>query len=157
MYKNFNPRTRAGCDRISCNQNQCTSYFNPRTRAGCDTGCGTKSILSYRFQSTHPCRVRPLPATPSKTLTKISIHAPVQGATLPDGAKYAGVEISIHAPVQGATLAGLSVALAKEISIHAPVQGATFDVKPYLVATNISIHAPVQGATVLHLSLVQFH
>ena len=61
-----------------------------------------------------------------KLVSKISIHAPVKGAT---NGRYKDDErrtfISIHAPVKGATLAILRDLSALCISIHAPVKGAT--------------------------------
>ena len=33
----FNPRTRVGCDPISCRRHGLTNDFNPRTRVGCDS------------------------------------------------------------------------------------------------------------------------
>ena len=54
----FNPRTREGCDMVVDNQGSPTSYFNPRTREGCDWKSREK-----------------------KGTTTISIHAPVKGAT----------------------------------------------------------------------------
>ena len=32
--------------------------FNPRTRAGCDASTSSSSVAMWKFQSTHPCRVR---------------------------------------------------------------------------------------------------
>ena len=55
--------------------------FNPRTREGCDAS-GLQGIYHQR---------------------RISIHAPVKGATLFRPATDRGGKISIHAPVKGAT------------------------------------------------------
>ena len=59
MYKNFNPRTREGCDLHHYLMHHQYLYFNPRTREGCDT------------------------KTPGEVVedAEISIHAPVKGAT----------------------------------------------------------------------------
>ena len=58
---NFNPRTREGCDAATLwSQWRCSRYFNPRTREGCD-------------------KLRQLTG---RTVSKISIHAPVKGATI---------------------------------------------------------------------------
>ena len=59
------------------------------------------------------------------SINRISIHAPVQGATNQVLDIVNQIDISIHAPVQGATVDGLVNRLSAEISIHAPVQGAT--------------------------------
>ena len=56
VYKrNFNPRTREGCDlgtALSGHQGQL--YFNPRTREGCDTTAVKEVDIYGKFQSTHP-------------------------------------------------------------------------------------------------------
>ena len=50
----------------------------------------------------------------------VSIHAPVRGATSPNGNTEIYMAVPIHAPVRGAvTIASHTV------SIHAPVRGAT--------------------------------
>ena len=80
-------------------------------------------------------------------VVRISIHAPVKGATTNDLYYVCPIYISIHAPVKGATPAvprllpdlrdfnprsregsddrALRVGLVRPISIHAPVKGAT--------------------------------
>ena len=76
--------------------------FNPRSRAGSD-----------------------MASEPDDMSIDISIHAPAQGATIPDLSPDSIQFISIHAPAQGAT-AWLSVEeCTLSISIHAPAQGAT--------------------------------
>ena len=58
----FNPRTRAGCDRLmgpGCAWEM--TCFNPRTRAGCDASSTRERSRAMPFQSTHPCGVRLLP------------------------------------------------------------------------------------------------
>ena len=82
--------------------------------------------------------------------SRISIHAPVKGATPPGDAGQPrpghfnprtreGCDVSIRA---------LRVCLI-HISIHAPVKGATLNaVVQGAVNAGISIHAPVKGATV---------
>ena len=57
---NFNPRTREGCDRGSCNGSKRIANFNPRTREGCD--------LEDKEDE--------------EDSDYISIHAPAKGATL---------------------------------------------------------------------------
>ena len=132
----FNPRTREGCDSRRHPAASGTSNFNPRTREGCDTGTVTGLIL----------------------LGIISIHAPVKGATgneTIDGFKV--FIISIHAPVKGATRIFSRVwKTFLQISIHAPVKGATlFRVPARLRRCSISIHAPVKGATIDCLAISQ--
>ena len=56
--------------------------FNPHTRIGCDTGVG-EAIHDYlKFQSTHPYRVRRSSDFILKGNVVVSIHAPVEGATV---------------------------------------------------------------------------
>ena len=101
----FNPRTREGCDNGPAAEYVVIGYyFNPRTREGCD------HILSSLVKSRR----------------KISIHAPVKGATCPVRADFIKEIISIHAPVKGATFCGKRYFETDLfISIHAPVKGAT--------------------------------
>ena len=55
----FNPRTRAGCDHTPPLPLSLYFGFNPRTRAGCDGISWESRLTLKRFQSTHPCGVRP--------------------------------------------------------------------------------------------------
>ena len=59
MPKDFNPRTREGCDYSVCFFCSDRTDFNPRTREGCDSA-----------------------RTVHRSSCGISIHAPVKGATL---------------------------------------------------------------------------
>src|SRR5438270_230200 len=56
-------------------------------------------------------------------------------------------DVSIHAPVQGATICHGKHDPVTKVSIHAPVQGATCDLPNWRRSELVSIHAPVQGAT----------
>ena len=76
--------------------------FNPRARAGRD--------------------IR-IAQAPGQFL--VSIHAPVQGATVPACCPMHSYSVSIHAPVQGATRSASAHRYSSIVSIHAPVQGAT--------------------------------
>ena len=80
--RDFNPRTREGCDPSGCPHCFSPTYFNPRTREGCDatnTGDWSAAIV-------------------------ISIHAPARGATKWGFNQVYRWDISIHAPARGATL-----------------------------------------------------
>ena len=58
--------------------------------------------------------------------TKISTHAPAQGATLlPVFQHRSRGAISTHAPAQGATIPDDGDPVPGSISTHAPAQGAT--------------------------------
>ena len=78
---------------------------------------------------------------------KISIHAPVKGATLLKPLLEEAGFISIHAPVKGATHPLIDDYIELAISIHAPVKGATGIIEKFKNRKIISIHAPVKGAT----------
>ena len=80
-HRNFNPRTREGCDLGHLIKVCFPRNFNPRTREGCDQAMHTPFIPGYN----------------------ISIHAPVKGATKQYRRLLRKRGISIHAPVKGAT------------------------------------------------------
>ena len=61
------------------------------------------------------------------------------------------LRVSIHAPVWGATYLAVQLARCSEVSIHAPVWGATKGSDDSELCPCVSIHAPVWGATI-HLS-----
>jgi len=69
--------------------------------------------------------VRPLIEVQHPAPPKISIHAPVKGATHGDVGPWDQLIISIHAPVKGATYNVFKLFTIDIISIHAPVKGAT--------------------------------
>ena len=80
----------------------------------------------YKFQSTHPCGVRLAKLEDSDGSSKVSIHAPLRGAT--------SLILSVDATLPGfnpRTPAGCDPGAAGEssllgrVSIHAPLRGAT--------------------------------
>ena len=101
--RDFNPRTRVGCDLNSLylasssrfqsthprgvrprgwNHKNHKNDFNPRTRVGCDGKVKIYMRIVTRFQSTHPRGVRPV-ITPARLICSfIPIHAPAWGATV---------------------------------------------------------------------------
>ena len=126
-------------------------------------------IVQVEFLSTPPCRGRPVKFDQLSVGHRVSIHAPVQGATVVSVDNLPIKFVSIHAPVQGATVRPTGRAdfhlflstppcrgrqcrrrrfpVAQSVSIHAPVQGATQQCGSGDMTTIVSIHAPVQGAT----------
>ena len=78
--------------------------FYPRTPAGCDIFRAASSQVLHRFLSTHPCGVRPKALSLSPSEPKISIHAPLRGATAIRQLMDLVADISIHAPLRGATV-----------------------------------------------------
>ena len=61
-------------------------------------------------------------------------------------------KISIHAPMKGATFISHALQYANVISIHAPMKGATSSITNDYKYPHISIHAPMKGATVFKLT-----
>ena len=125
MGRYFNPRSREGSDLSTTTIASSNAYFNPRSREGSD---------ATRSQRTNAaCR--------------ISIHAPVKGATrwaidFLHSAVYFNPRSREGSDGFAGTLIHYLI-----ISIHAPVKGATASLTPYKVYLQISIHAPVKGAT----------
>ena len=122
--------------------------FNPRARVGRDLATTPVLQIGVWFQSTRPCGARPRGGRRDCGNGRVSIHAPVWGATShtrlagvssiwfqstrPCGARHhlhdGGDQqrpVSIHAPVWGATGCQPALLLERDVSIHAPVWGAT--------------------------------
>ena len=117
----------------------------------------------------HPRRVRLLTSAQLIQNTKVSIHAPTQGATWfysqnilrnlfqsthPRRVRRTQLivvvehgRVSIHAPMQGATIEPHALSFGIPVSIHAPTQGATPNFLILCCSVQVSIHAPTQGAT----------
>ena len=109
---------------------------------------------TWIFQSTHPWRVRHTTVSIWHRCFKISIHAPMKGATWHFRYRRSQQRnISIHAPMKGATRRVLLPARYSDISIHAPMKGATTKQEQANIVWDISIHAPMKGAT-MKVSLV---
>ena len=129
--------------------------FNPRTRAGCDL-CGISlSSPLLLFQSTHPCRVRPLLFKGDPHRLMVSIHAPVQGATDTALQPTGHTSVSIHAPVQGATKPPYSVHARYLFQSTHPCRVRQIQGSRHIYRSAVSIHAPVQGATVFS-NIIQY-
>ena len=81
--------------------------------------------------------------------SRVSIHAPVQGATgLRAGILQESMSFNPRPRAGGDQFQNFSVEGIIAVSIHAPVQGATHEKRPEVDLFIVSIHAPVQGATV---------
>ena len=65
------------------------------------------------------------------------------------------LRVSIHAPVKGATVNNDACADIRAVSIHAPVKGATVHARTGETSWHVSIHAPVKGATLLFYLIAQ--
>ena len=99
------------------------------------------------FQSTPLCKGRRPTPGHFGSMTTVSIHAPMQGATNVHLHAVDQMRVSIHAPMQGATSTGTNEFSVIRVSIHAPMQGATNFLNKLAIAIFVSIHAPMQGAT----------
>ena len=149
--RDFNPRTREGCDPSTGLQCGSGVDFNPRTREGCDVVYVGLMPACLLFQSTHPRGVRHKARKVGICNVGISIHAPARGATQKVLSHYKSPRISIHAPARGATHRRGGQGVCRQISIHAPARGATNKKRfKICVDKNISIHAPARGATYFH-------
>ena len=105
-----------------------------------------KRLSSNTFQSTHPCGVRLLSKLLYFWSNSFNPRTRV-GCDYIDSTWGLHIKVSIHAPVWGATrLAGLVITFYR-VSIHAPVWGATELLKGGHRVARVSIHAPVWGAT----------
>ena len=126
-------------------------------------------IVSFlMFQSTHPCGVRPIcslslslstgfnPRTrvgcdkmvlENPSYYKVSIHAPVWGATTPLWFRQPCWLFQSTHPCGVRPNLSTGVLKVKIVSIHAPVWGATDIAGLFYLRRLVSIHAPVWGAT----------
>ncbi len=104
MLTGFNPRAPAGRDALALDSALQTHCFNPRAPAGRDPGLRSRfrlnqsfnprapagrdfaiSFVVFRgilFQSTRPCGARHLWYLPQNSTLRVSIHAPLRGATI---------------------------------------------------------------------------
>ena len=80
---------------------------------------------------------------------RVSIHAPVRGATKIYGINATTIPSFNPRPcARGDTFSADEKSNIILVSIHAPVRGATFDwAKKNIDCYQVSIHAPVRGAT----------
>ena len=123
------------------------------------------------FQSTRPRGARPVFLIDRVIFHHVSIHAPMWGATSPEGSLEDRCAVSIHAPMWGATFSTkkplrtrrfqskrpcgarqaspMFVLAEMSVSIHAPMWGATSGKEDRIYVPNVSIHAPMWGATLL--------
>ena len=77
------------------------------------------------FQSTHPCGVRQQAEQALQDKIKVSIHAPVWGAT-PQARQYQDLYVGFNPRTRvGCDNKDFAMKLEPKVSIHAPVWGAT--------------------------------
>ena len=77
------------------------------------------------FQFTRPCGARRDLSVGLWMMDKVSIHAPLRGATLTVNYLTTSLTVSIHAPLRGATGNRMETFYQGGVSIHAPLRGAT--------------------------------
>ena len=122
--KSFNPRTRVGCDPAKI-LIKCSAFLFQSTHP-----CGVRPLMIVKlkgwllFQSTHPCGVRPHGKTTTKPSNRFNPRTRV-GCDFNTNGNRHKQKVSIHAPVWGATLEQASKTVTGDVSIHAPVWGAT--------------------------------
>ena len=102
-YKQNSTHSRRVRQDVHSSDLQVRLYFNPRTLAGCDRITPSYTPSAPVFQSTHPHGVRPNLFFLPRWWNIISIHAPSWGATAGLGRHDMYSLISIHAPSWGAT------------------------------------------------------
>ena len=102
----FNPRTPVGCDLHRPRRARARLDFNPRTPVGCDSTSAAIHPHTTDFNPRTPvgCDHRELAYPPA---VRISIHAPLWGATDGGESEVVFLPISIHAPQWGATIGTL--------------------------------------------------
>ncbi len=100
---NFNPHSREGSDFPEIVLYVQEFHFNPHSREGSD------DMFVYFHVS-----------------SRISIHTPAKGVTLPRTLVIRTLIISIHTPAKGVTKSQLETATESLISIHTPAKGVTF-------------------------------
>ena len=124
LFYNFNPRSDERSDIIYSYINNCFSYFNPRSDERSDPDICSIHFFNDYFNPRSDERSDILSAVTNQ-IPEISIHAPTNGATLPQPERKCNMAISIHAPTNGATRICGNRQRHRAISIHAPTNGAT--------------------------------
>ena len=79
-HRGFNSRTRKGCDAFAWIYPSTLLGFNSRTRKGCDvaSGRGERVTLSFNSRTRKGCDIS---SCTELKYQRVSIHAPVKGAT----------------------------------------------------------------------------
>src|SRR5690606_31836152 len=85
----FNPRPRMGGDNDEAQKGLLRVCFNPRPRMGGDPEQIVSCAVGFAFQSTPPYGGRQNLLVKSNSLHRVSIHAPVWGATNCSGKLFA--------------------------------------------------------------------
>ena len=121
-----------------------------------DTG-GRYTVIVDLFQSTHPSRGATAPTNLPRSITRISIHAPLAGRDRLRASRAEAGKISIHAPHAGRDLQ-LPDIITNNIKFQSTrlMRGATGIGRRIVAPQLISIHAPHAGRDAQELkNLVQ--
>ena len=100
--RDFNPRTREGCDTKPSEEEFQTQNFNPRTREGCDCGRSYRSATTHYFnpRTREGCDTKP---SEEEFQTQNFNPRTREGCDRTEHRRHPRVDISIHAPARGAT------------------------------------------------------
>ena len=120
--------------------------FNPRSHVGSD-GIAVDEHQGERFQSTLPCGERRVNRWSCVRRNRFQSTLPCGERLISDEHKNSVSSVSIHAPMWGATNDPRFWAMTKNVSIHAPMWGATGNLFSNIFGLSVSIHAPMWGAT----------
>ena len=166
----FNPRSREGSDLAFAYDSYNGLSFNPRSREGSDNPAIHPRMNPQWFQSTLPRGERPMFLDLIGGRSKVSIHAPARGATLPrpvvlrthqrfnprsrEGSDETVTSTEPPSPCfnprsrEGSDCLRRSISKPPlRVSIHAPARGATLYRPLEYPGITVSIHAPARGAT----------
>ena len=108
----------------------------------------TRKPACGQFQSARPCEARPEAAPDRPDALKVSIRAPLRGATVNRLADLRGHEVSIRAPLRGATLRALCNSfLLQPFQSARPCEARHGTRSLNNIINVVSIRAPLRGAT----------
>ena len=108
VIRDFNPRTRVGCDVIPRDELRGGLDFNPRTCVGCDLHAIAGLLRVGAFQSTHPRGVRQYNGGDLNNSKDFNPRTRVGCDLVFYQLREVGNRISIHAPAWGATRSYIS-------------------------------------------------
>ena len=148
--QSFNPRARAGRDDVVSQTLQSVAEFQSTRPCGARPQERTNERLDRKFQSTRPCGARP--SRPRRTGHRRRRFQ----STRPCGARPDRIardeairRVSIHAPVRGATGMGCCGRSRRlRFNPRARAGRDAFEDRTDDLKALVSIHAPVRGATV---------
>ena len=165
----FNPRARTGRDvtSVAVESQQYRVSIHAPVR-GATSGVSANAPLAV-FQSTRPYGARPMStmnvcdarcfnprartgrdrdSVVANVRARVSIHAPVRGATRSMSTSDSSCRVSIHAPVRGATESGVITSRSTDrFQSTRPYGARRHRITTCMLDADVSIHAPVRGAT----------